>query len=77
MPTNDLNEDIFRKLVEKQGLSYASIGELCDAHRPGSKGFSERSVRRYCTMHGIRKRSGVTNADVDRIVSSFVAKVLS
>ena len=77
--TDDLDENSVRDLVENKGLTYGQISELCKSLRLGQGlgcvGFSERNIRWYCAIHGIKKRSGITSGDIDRIVSSFVSKV--
>ena len=71
----EVDEDTVRDLVETHGYSYADISRECQLLRPGMRGFSERSIRRYCKEHRISKTSQLDDVALDRIVHSSVSKV--
>ena len=51
-------EDFVREKVEKCRLSYKQISTLLQEKYPGRRGFSERSVQRFCSRTGIHKTPG-------------------
>ena len=57
------------------GKTYAQIAEELQARHPGERGLSVRSVRRFCFNHGIRSSSGLSDAHLDKVVASGIAKV--
>ena len=59
--------------VERRG--YKEISEELKAMYPGIRGLSVRSVRRYCCMYNIHATSMLSSSNLDRVVSSSVAKV--
>lgn len=63
--------DEIRKLIE-DGRTHEDISLLLSSRHPGERGYSRRSVRRFCAMHGIRSRSGLTESELDDLLSSTV-----
>ena len=57
------------------GVSHAEIGLELEAMFPGIRGFSSRSVYRYCRDHDIHYRSGLSDGRVDVAVSEVVNQV--
>ena len=55
-----------------QGKSHKDISNEYKRLFPAKKGFSERSVRRYCQKHGLHKPKG---QDLDSIVEKSVTEV--
>ena len=73
--THNNMEDVDRALIEYlrcQGKSYKDISECLQAAYPNNRGFSARSVRRYCVLHRISKLS---DSEVDDIIGDAVKEV--
>lgn len=60
------------KEMVKQGFTHRNISEIYQSRFPGKKGFSQRSVRRFCHTHGIIKPKDDV---LDMIVRESVKKV--
>ena len=58
-----------------EGWSYDEISEHLTGLAGQSHGFSPRTVRRFCASRGIRCRSGIDEAHLDRIVRTLVTRV--
>ena len=63
------------KRVQEERKSYKQISEELKGLYPGVRGLSVRSVRRYCDRYNIHTTSLLSDDDLDRVVSSSVAKV--
>ena len=61
-------------LVDKN-LSYSEILEEIKSHFPDFKGCSLRSLKRFCSQHGIKKQMPVSNEATDVAVRSTVSGV--
>lgn len=61
--------------VLEAGKTHAQIAEELQARYPGERGFSARSVRRFCSNHGITSSSGLSDRHLDKVVASGIAKV--
>ena len=70
----DLLESEIRQRVA-DGQTHEQISSFLRAVFSSQRGLSSRSVRRFCAMSGIRYRSGLTNAELDNVVSSQVHTV--
>ena len=70
----DLLESEIRQIVE-DGESHEQISRFLRTVLPSQRGLSSRSVRRFCSLRGIRYRRGLTSAELDHIVSSRVRTV--
>ena len=44
-----------KKLVEKQGKTHKELSQILKNLYPEEDGLSEKSVRRYCAVNGIRR----------------------
>ncbi len=71
----DRFEAFIRRKVEEDHASHAQISEELIATYPGEKGFSERSVRRFCQDKNIHKTSRMSQPEVNRAVAQAVLKV--
>lgn len=60
-------------IAEKQSYEYVSK-ELQELY-PNVRGLSSRSVRRFCSRHGIHATSHLTDSQLDRVVASNASKV--
>ena len=61
--------------ILQRGMTHAQIAVELQARYPGERGFSERSVRRFCASHGITSSSGLSDLHLDKVVASGIAKV--
>ena len=69
--------DIISKGVIERRKTHKQISDELKLLYPGVRGLSARSVRRYCENHNVHSSSMVSDGDLDRIVSSSIAKVRS
>lgn len=58
-----------------KGRTHQDISSFLRSLHPTERGYSARSVRRFCAIHGIHYCSGLTESEVDRIVSVAVRSV--
>ena len=66
-----------KELVEEQDKTHKEVADILRQQHPGVNGLSERSVRRFCAMKGIRRYdSHVTGVDVHNVVTSAIAEVI-
>ena len=71
----DINEDFIRNLHFEQNKTHAEMSWILKEMFPGERGFSERSVRRYCLKHDII-RGHIANEELEDHVRKAVAQVL-
>ena len=57
------------------GRSHADISRDLQAQNPGTRGLSERSVRRFCHVHDLHYRCGLSQQELDGEVQMRVAQV--
>lgn len=57
------------------GKSYTQVAEELQAEYAGKRGFSARSVRRFCANHGISPTSLLSDHQLDKVVATGVSKV--
>lgn len=65
---------VSRRVEERK--THKQISEELNRLYPGIRGLSARSVRRFCDHHDIHSASLLADEDLDRVVSSSIAKVL-
>ena len=75
-----LNEmDGVEKFIEElmlQGKTHREISEVLRSLYPGQKGFSLRSVERFCSQHDMpRRTSRLAPCDLNRVVATAVSQV--
>ena len=68
-------EDFVKERVEKFRLSYKQISTLLQEKFPGRRGFSERSVQRFCSRTGIHKTPRIDDHRLDNAVARATAMV--
>ena len=68
-------EDYISHKVEQDHLTHREISQRLQARFPGVRGFSIRSVSRFCQEKGIHKTSRLSQAEVEHVVAEGVAKV--
>ncbi len=81
-----LDPDVIRQYVEEDGKTIQEVFELLTAtysdvdksHK--AKGLSERSLKRFCSINGIGKRSNsacCSRVELNKAVSEAVAEVMA
>ena len=72
---NILDPEFVRFLLVYKNLSYSEILEEIKSHFPDFKGCSLRSLKRFCSQHGIKKQMSVSDEAIDVAVRSAVSEV--
>ena len=67
-----VNVNLIRQLVSVEKYIYAQVSDYLKTKYPNSRGFSERTIRRYCKENEISSRTG-TN-EVNRMVADAVSQ---
>lgn len=75
MASLDNSESFIRRKVEKEGWTHAKLSNHLQGLYPESKGFSVRSLQRFCSEKNIHKTSRLGAQEVDVVVADAVAKV--
>lgn len=63
-----------RYLIEENN-SYEDLVEEIKNQFPGVRGCSLRSVKRFCSQHGIKKQVPVSTETLDLVVQSAISEV--
>jgi len=63
-----------RKAIEENN-SYEDLLAVVKNHYPNLRGCSLRSVKRFCSYHGIKKRISVANETVNIAVQGAISEV--
>ena len=71
MAMEAVNEDEVQMMVYK-GMTHKQISAELQIRFPGTRGFSERTVRRFCERHGIHKPRGLK---LDQLVEEATQEV--
>ncbi len=61
--------------VQQEGKTFQEISNLLKQMYPRKRGLSVRTVKRFCSLHGIHKRLGLSDDQVDRVVKNAINKV--
>ena len=72
---NILDPEFVRFLLVDNNLNYSEILEEIKSHFPDFKGCSLRSLKRFCSQHGIKKQMPVSDEAIDVVVRSAVSEV--
>ena len=67
---------IQKKVIQERKTFLAVSEELKQTYSTMTRGLSARSIRRFCKVHSIHVSSRLSDTQLDRVVSSSVAKVL-
>ena len=70
-----LDEDFVRCFLIQQKHTYEDLVVEINNRYPNLKGCSLRSVKRFCSHHGIRKRMPVCDEALDTAVRTAVSEV--
>lgn len=69
------HEGVIARLLQ-DGRSYEDISHiLCSLTGQDSRGFSPRSIRRFCSSRELRRRGELDDVSLDNVVSSLVRSV--
>ena len=77
MASLEVLEALIREKVESEKLSHRRLtGHLQQQQLyPGERGFSVRSLERFCSTKGIHKTSRLSEPEIDTAVSDNITKV--
>ena len=67
--------NLIREEVVVAKKTYAEISQDLQESFPNERGFSVRSIRRFCECHNIHLRSQLSDQQVDMLVTSGISKV--
>ena len=68
-------EDLIRDKIEKEKITHARLSAFLQDQYPGEKGFSTRSLERFCSLKGIHKTSRLSDQELDTAVDEHITKV--
>ena len=68
-------EDYIREKIEKEQWTHVELSNSFHARYTGQRGFSNRTIERFCSEKNIHKVSKMSDADVDVCTSEAIAKV--
>ena len=68
-------EDFVREKIVVERCTHKQISDELQQSFPGEKGFSVRSMERFCSDRGISKTCDIDDKDLDEVVSSAVLQV--
>lgn len=71
----NISVEFIENLVCVQKKTHLQVSQILKDHFPDQKGFSERTVRRYCKEHDISERHGIDDNSLDYLVQETVSKV--
>ena len=72
--------DVFSQLIREKihcGWSHKRISRFLQDNNPGLRGFSERSVRRFCHNHDIHRTPRIEEHALDDVVTRATSMVSS
>ena len=75
MATLEELEDLIREKVETERWTHRRLSAYLQHMYCGQRGFSVRSLERFCSAKGIHKTSRLSAQEVDTAVSDSIAKV--
>lgn len=70
-------EDLIRDKIENERWTHKQISTFLMESCPGQRGFSVRSIERFCGNKGIHKTSRIDDRSLDVAVSTATAMVRS
>ena len=68
-------EDFVREKIVVERCTHKQINDELQQSLPGEKGFSVRSVERFCSNKEISKTCDIEDQDLDEVVRSAVLQV--
>ena len=76
MASLDKFEEFVRVKVEVDKCTHQQISDELKSSFPGERGFSLRSIERFCSEKGIKKITDIDDQQLDKIISDAVMQVL-
>lgn len=73
---NILDEVFVRSFLLEESNSHEDLVDVIKNRFPNLKGCSLRSVKRYCSEHGIKKRKPASDETVDIAVQGAISEVM-
>ena len=71
-----VEENFIRFLVECEHKTHKEVSLIISNQFPGTRGISERSIRRYCCQHDIhRSDSSLSSNEVNSVVLGAIEQV--
>ena len=64
-----------RDKIEKEHWTHAQLSSCLKVAYPGERGFSVRSIEKFCSDNNIHKVAKLSDADVDELVAEAIDKV--
>ena len=64
-----------RDKIEKEHWTHAQLSSYLKVAYPGERGFSVRSIEKFCSDNNIHKVAKLSDADVDELVAEAIDKV--
>lgn len=68
-------EEEVKEKIEREHWTYEELSIYLKTMHPGERGFSIRSIERFCGDKGISKTTKLCNQELDEIVRDAVDKV--
>ena len=75
MASLEVLEALIREKVESEKWSHRRLSTYLQQLYPGERGFSVRSLERFCSAKGIHKTSRLSEPEIDTAVSDNITKV--
>ena len=72
----DSLEEFVTQRIISDGWTHKALSEHLTANYPSSRGFSVRSIERFCSERNIRRTSRLTKQEVEESVEQAVLEVL-
>lgn len=69
-------EDYIRNLIEREHMTLPQLSFHLQELYPGVRGFSIRSLERFCSENNIHKTARLSAQQVDNAVSSAITQVI-
>ena len=72
---NILDEVFVRRFLMEENNSYKDLLVVIKNRYPNLRGCSLRSIKRFCSDHGIKKRMSVADETIDIAVQGAISEV--
>ena len=72
---DDVSTEYVKDLVVTQQKTHSEVSLLLKEAYPGRRGFSLRSVRRFCLKNGIHAQNRLSNDELEQCTKEVVARV--
>ena len=76
MSALDKLEDLVREKIVVEKYTHRQLSNELQLSFPGEKGFSVRSVERFCSEKGIKKITDISEEELEMILSEAVLQVI-